>query len=169
METVEEEYDDSPTPTETRNNANPFDFAEAFALSSGPSSSATPVVDGVPSADRDMPMSDDPTLNWLNMDLDALLAQSLPPLDMSLYQSMGDLAPIPSDVVPYGAESSAYTFPIPDISPLSFTQTIPTPQLPQRPAPPAQFTPITAQVQAILREFCTSDRILRSMGADSTR
>lgn len=157
METLEEEYDESPTPTETRNHSNPFNFAEPFSLSTGPSSSITPVnpiTNGLISQDADLTMSDDPTLSWLNMDLDSLLAQSLPPLDMSLYQSMGDLAPIPSDTVPYGADSSAYAFPVPDISPHGSTLTAHTPHALQNIASSVSYTPVTPQVQSILRDFC---------------
>lgn len=157
METLEEEYDESPTPTETRNHSNPFNFAEPFSISTGPSSSITPVNNvssGLISQDGDLQMTDDPTLSWLNMDLDSLLAQSLPPLDMSLYQSMGDLAPIPSDTVPYGADSTAYAFPVPDISPIEFTIPNRTPQARRKLLPTVSYTPITPQVQAVLREFC---------------
>ena len=161
MDTLEEECDESPTPNDLRTSiSNPFGFSsEPFSLdpSNGSSSSATPAQNGVAAqGDGDLTMAEDPTLSWLNMDLDSLLAQSLPPLDMSLYQSMGELAPIPSDTVPYGQTDSSYTFSMPDVPSASYIRPAPapTPQISRAALTAPPFTPVSPQIQLILREFC---------------
>lgn len=170
MDTVDEEYDESSTPNDTRSSmSNPFGFnSEPFNLSNGSSSSVTPAQNAVaPQGDGDLTMAEDPTLSWLNMDLDSLLAQSLPPLDMSLYQSMGELAPIHSDTVPYGQTESSYAFTLPEVSSASYIRPAPapTPQLSRATLAAPAFTPVTPQIQLILREFCKSHSMVGS-GAD---
>lgn len=93
------------------------------------------------------------------MDLDSLLAQSLPPLDMSLYQSIGDLAPIHSDTVPYGQDDySSYLFPGIDMNQGSSTTMPTTVSTPLNSIVPLQAmaTSVTPQIQAILSDFCKS-------------
>lgn len=153
LETLEEDCDDSPTPNESRMSANPFSFTETFNLSTDSSNTITPAQISAPAADGDLTMAEDPTLSWLNMDLASLLSQSLPPLDMSQYQSMGDLAPIHSDTVPFG-EDGSYAFDLPDIPSLSYNQPIPTPQPKHVPPQAIQYAPLTPQTQLVLREFC---------------
>lgn len=126
-------------------------------MSTDTSNSITPAPVRSVTADGDMTMTEDPTLSWLNMDLDSLLAQSLPPLDMSLYQSMGELAPLPSETVPSGQpDSDPFGFTNMSISPMVYGQSVPNPQ-PILPAPQSiQYAPLTPQLQLILRDFCKS-------------
>ena len=160
METLDEEDDASPGPVTGHNSQNLFSLnnSNAFEFNSG-SSSTTPGLLGRPRVDSDTIMIDDPSASWLSMDLDSLLAQSLPPLDMSLYQSMGDLAPIHSDTVPYGQDdSSSYLFPSIDMDMGPFTTMSTTVSTPLNSIIPLQTkaTSVTPQIRAILSDFCKS-------------
>jgi len=160
METLDEEDDGSPGPVNGHEFQNLFSLtnSNAFDFNSG-SSSTTPGFMGRPRVDNDTIMIDDPSASWLSMDLDSLLAQSLPPLDMSLYQSIGDLAPIHSDTVPYGQDDySSYLFPGIDIN-LGSSTTKPTNvSTPLNSIVPLQAmaTSVTPQIRAILSDFCKS-------------
>jgi hypothetical protein len=165
MDTVEEEDDESPAPANEHGSRNPFSFNNTaqFDFNSG-SSSTTPGFIGRPPLDGDSTMTDDPSTSWLSMDLDSLLAQSLPPLDMSLYQSMGDLAPIHSDTVPYGVDDySSYLFPGIDMdlgSTTSIQQSSSTPLTSINGLQPVTIS-TTPHIRAILSDFCKSSRCKR--------
>jgi hypothetical protein len=166
MDTVEEEDDESPAPANGNGSQNPFSFTNTaqFDFNSG-SSSTMPGIIGRPPLDGDTTMTDDPSTSWLSMDLDSLLAQSLPPLDMSLYQSMGDLAPIHSDTVPYGVDDySSYLFSGIDTNLGSTTpmqQSTSTPLNSINGLQPVA-TSVTPHVRAILSDFCKS-RLYRQL------
>jgi hypothetical protein len=162
MDVLDEEDEDSPTPMRTFNAQNSYshsDHTDPFHYSNVSSSFTTPRVAGAGQGDGDANMAEDPSMNWLSMDLDALLAQSLPPLDMSLYQSMGDLAPIHSNTVPYGQDDfSSYLFP--GVG-MDTGQTVPTSKSATTPliadASGSQaMLPVTPEVRAILSAFCES-------------
>lgn len=160
METLDEEDDGSPGPVNGHGAQNPFSLnnPNAFDFNSG-SSSTTPGFMGRPRLDNDTIMIDDPSASWLSMDLDSLLAQSLPPLDMSLYQSIGDLAPIHSDTVPYGQDDySSYLFPGTGMDMGPFTTMSTTVSTPLNSIIPLQAmaTSVTPQIRAILSDFCKS-------------
>jgi len=159
METMEEEDDDSPAPMPRTNPHNSFSFSntnDIFNFNSGSSSTPTGLIGG-PQGDGDALMNDDA---WLSMDLDSLLAQSLPPIDMSLYQSMGDLAPIHSDTVPYGQDDfSSYLYP--NIAMNAGTsgamvQSTSTTRNGSISLGDTISTPITPQVRTVLSGFCES-------------
>jgi hypothetical protein len=158
METMEEEDDDSPAPMPRTNSQNSFSFSNnnIFNFNSGSSSTPTGLIGG-PQGDGDALMNDD---TWLSMDLDSLLAQSLPPIDMSLYQSMGDLAPIHSDTVPYGQDDfSSYLYPSINMdtgASSSTAQSNLTTRNGSISLGSSFSTPVTQQVRAVLSDFCES-------------
>lgn len=156
METMEEEDDDSPAPMPRTNSQNSFSFNNnnVFNFNSGYSSTTTGLFGGQ-QGDEDASMNDDA---WLSMDLDSLLAQSLPPIDMSLYQSMGDLAPIHSDTVPYGQDDfSSYLYPsiaMETGASSSMVQSTSTTRNGSISLGTSLSTPITPQVRITLSDFC---------------
>jgi hypothetical protein len=158
METMEEEDDDSPAPMPRTDSQNSFSFSNSnvFDFNSGSSSTPTGLLERQ-QGDGDALMNDDA---WLSMDLDSLLAQSLPPIDMSLYQSMGDLAPIHSDTVPYGQDDfSSYLYPsiaMDTAASGSLAQSISTTRNGSISLGNSLSTPITPQVRTVLSEFCES-------------
>jgi hypothetical protein len=168
METMEEEDDDSPAPIPRTNSQNSFSFSNnnVFDLNSGSSSTPSGLLGGQ-QGDGDAMMNDDA---WLSMDLDSLLAQSLPPIDMSLYQSMGDLAPIHSDTVPYGQDDfSSYLYPSigMDTGTLnSMVQSTSTTRNGSISLGTSLSTPITPQVRIILSDFCESRMERVKVGTD---
>jgi len=149
METMDEEDDESPVPMPRAQIQNSFPFnTNLFDFGSGSTTTPTGLTNR-PQEDGDARMNDDA---WLSMDLDSLLAQSLPPIDMSLYQSMGDLAPIHSETVPYGQDDfSSYLYPG-----ISMDTGASTSALHQgstslmTPLP----TPLTSQIRITLNDFC---------------
>ena len=156
---MEEEDDDSPAPMPRTNSHNSFSFSnnnDIFNFNSGSSSTPTGLIGG-PQGDGDALMNDDA---WLSMDLDSLLAQSLPPIDMSLYQSMGDLAPIHSDTVPYGQDDfSSYLYPgiaMNAGASGSMVQSTSTTRNGSISLGDTISTPITPQVRTVLSGFCES-------------
>jgi hypothetical protein len=160
METMEEEDDESPGPPSQVNNQNPFGLnnPSTFDFSSGSTSTPTGVTNRI-QEDGDTRMNDDP---WLSMDLDSLLAQSLPPIDMSLYQSMGDLAPIHSDTVPYGQDDfSSYLYSNIGMNTDASSSVLQSTSVTRNGSLSlgvSTMTPVTPQVRAILNEFCESLR-----------
>jgi hypothetical protein len=158
METMEEEDDDSPAPMPRTNSQSSFSFSNnnIFNFNSGSSSTPTGLIGG-PQGDGDALMNDD---TWLSMDLDSLLAQSLPPIDMSLYQSMGDLAPIHSETVPYGQDDfSSYLYPgiaVDTGASSSMAQSTSTTRNGPISLVNSISTPITPQVRTVLSDFCES-------------
>jgi hypothetical protein len=156
MDTLEEEDDDSPSSNHPFSSFNSFSFGgvNPFGQSTGQTSTAE--ITGQMPTEGDAAMGEDPAFSWLSMDLDSLLAQSLPPLDMSLYQSMGDLAPIHSDTVPYGQDDFAsYMFPLPDTTAVSES----TPKTDQKLLHRGGYMPITPQIESMLGDFCEYDRL----------
>jgi hypothetical protein len=156
METMEEEDDESPAPIPRPKpqNSFPFTTTNVFDFNSGSTTTPTDPLTK-PHEDDDTTMNEDP---WLSMDLDSLLAQSLPPIDMSLYQSMGDLAPIHSETVPYGQDDfSSYLYPSTGTnqgsssSMLTSTSTFHNGLVSLG---TSLSTPITPQVRGVLSEFC---------------
>jgi hypothetical protein len=168
METMEEEDDDSPAPMPRTNSQNSFSFnnSNIFSFNSGSSSTPTALLGG-PQGDGDALMNDD---TWLSMDLDSLLAQSLPPIDMSLYQSMGDLAPIHSNTVPYGQDDfSSYLYPSISMdtgASSSTAQSSSTTQNGSISLGTPFSAPITPQVRIVLSDFCESHLDSVKFGAD---
>jgi len=168
METMEEEDDDSPAPMPRPSSQNSFSFSNnnIFNFNSGSSSAPTGVMGGQ-QGDGDAMMDDDA---WLSMDLDSLLAQSLPPIDMSLYQSMGDLAPIHSNTVPYGQDDfSSYLYPgiaMDTGSTSTMVQSTPTTRHGSISLGTSLSTPITPQVRIVLSDFCESYPVSVKAGAD---
>ena len=155
LDTLDEEYDETPTPSGRTMSADPLSFTDTYQMSADSSNSITPAQISLPATDGDLNMTDDPTLSWLNMDLASLLSQSLPPLDMSQYQSMGDLAPIHSDTVPFGQDGS-YSFDLQELSSSAYSQPIPNTKPTHVPPQAIQYAPLTPQIQLVLREFCKS-------------
>jgi len=155
---MEEEDDDSPAPMPRTNSQNSFSFSNnnIFNFNNGSSSTPTGVMGGQ-QGDGDALMDDDA---WLSMDLDSLLAQSLPPIDMSLYQSMGDLAPIHSNTVPYGQDDfSSYLYPgiaIDAGAASSMVQSTSATRNGSISLGNSISTPITPQVRTVLSDFCES-------------
>lgn len=156
METMEEEDDESPVPMPRTSTQNSFSFSNnnVFDFNSGSSSTPTGGLGGN-QGDGDALMNDDA---WLSMDLDSLLAQSLPPIDMSLYQSMGDLAPIHSDTVPYGQDDfSSYLYPsigMESGTSSSLLQSSSTSHHGSTSLGTSLATPVTPHVRTILSNFC---------------
>jgi len=157
METMEEEDDDSPAPMPRIDSQNRFSFSNSNVFNFDTGSSTTPPgLNLGQQRDGDAVMNDDA---WLSMDLDSLLAQSLPPIDMSLYQSMGDLAPIHSETVPYGQDDfSSYMYPGMAMemgAPSSIQQSASATRNESTSLGPS-FTPITPQIRTVLSDFCES-------------
>lgn len=153
MDTLDEEDDDSPSSNHPSDNANSFSFPSAnpFGKSAGRSTSTAPRASGPMSREGDAAMTEDQSLSWLSMDLESLLAQSLPALDMAMYQSMGELAPISSDTVPYSQDDlSSYLSSITANTNLTSGSTTTNHEILTRTFP----TPITPQVESILSDFC---------------
>jgi len=160
METMEEEDDESPAPMPRTNSQNSFSFSNnnTFNFNSGSSSTPTGLSVGT-QGDGDAMMNDDA---WLSMDLDSLLAQSLPPIDMSLYQSMGDLAPIHSNTVPYGQDDfSSYLYPGIAMDAGASSSMVHSTSTTRNGSMSlgnsiSVSTPITPQVRTVLSDFCES-------------
>jgi hypothetical protein len=152
MDTVDEEDDDSPSSNNPLTGFNSFSFPNSNTcnMSAEASSSANDGFSGQLPRNGDATMAEDQSLSWLSMDLDSLLGQSLPPLDMSLYQSMGDLAPIHSNTVPYGQDDfSSYLLSISGDANSESTPTNNEVRVPQ-----SLPLPITPQVELMLSDFC---------------